>query len=240
MIKAAIEKILELKMPPIVKIGEREYSTFHLEAIENPLLKPFNITSLQGLVDYINLNRDGLKLDEWMIFVVDPREIYFCSIATELWRKREAAIKCELPETYGRFAFGHERDSEKFIIEVMTNFVDSTIRENLLKLAGNITSGNVTTSDDDGITQGVTVKSGVALKQATEIKNPFLLRPYRTFIEVEQPQSPFIFRLHNNGDRKPDLALYESDGGIWELEAAANIKKYLKDNIDNKAVAIIG
>ncbi len=53
------------------------------------------------------------------------------------------------------------------------------------------------------------------------------LRPYRTFAEVEQPASQFVFRINQNAQ----MALFEADGGKWRLEAINNIANYLKESL---------
>ena len=61
------------------------------------------------------------------------------------------------------------------------------------------------------------------------VPNPVILRPYRTFPEVEQPASSFIFRMKENDG--VCCALFEADGGAWKNEAMRNIKEYLKENL---------
>lgn len=55
--------------------------------------------------------------------------------------------------------------------------------------------------------------------------NPIVrLKPYRTFNEVDQPESEFLVRLSEGGY----VALYEADGGAWTLQARRNVADYLK------------
>lgn len=60
--------------------------------------------------------------------------------------------------------------------------------------------------------------------------NPIALRPYRTFNEVEQPESEFIFRLHEG----MTVGLFEGDGGQWRNEAIWNIAEFLKGRLADK------
>ena len=57
--------------------------------------------------------------------------------------------------------------------------------------------------------------------------NPVELAPYRTFPEVEQPISKFIFRMQEG----PRAALYEADGGAWRNKAILSIKEYLQEEL---------
>ncbi|WP_235888509.1 RusA family crossover junction endodeoxyribonuclease [Streptococcus pneumoniae] len=57
--------------------------------------------------------------------------------------------------------------------------------------------------------------------------NPVTLRPYRTFSEVEQPASLFVFRI----DKQANMALFEADGKRWVADAVGNIAAYLKEQL---------
>ncbi|MEG2294316.1 MAG: hypothetical protein RR936_08180 [Carnobacterium sp.] len=65
------------------------------------------------------------------------------------------------------------------------------------------------------------------------------MQPYRTFLEVPQPESAFIFRLDDEGR----CALFEADGGLWKNEAILNVRKYLevafKQEIEDGKINII-
>ena len=85
-------------------------------------------------------------------------------------------------------------------------------------------------SGDDGFTQTVTARAGVALVEEVKVPNPVTLRPYRTFMEVEQPPSSFVLRLRS-GDKSPNVSLHEADGGQWKLEAIRAIKAFLAEQL---------
>ena len=67
------------------------------------------------------------------------------------------------------------------------------------------------------------------------VPNPVLLKPYRTFIEVQQPESAFIFRMQDG----PRAALFEADGGAWRIEAMENIRAYLAKELKEELVEIL-
>ena len=85
---------------------------------------------------------------------------------------------------------------------------------------------------DDGVTQAVTVKKGIAAVENVTLPNPVTLRPYRTFTEVEQPASQFVFRAAEG----PEFMLVEADGGAWKHEAMQNIKKFMEFEVPGLAV----
>ena len=53
------------------------------------------------------------------------------------------------------------------------------------------------------------------------------MQPFRTFLEVEQPESVFLLRLDGNGN----VGLFEADGGVWKLEATRNISAYFEQKL---------
>lgn len=71
------------------------------------------------------------------------------------------------------------------MIVLQMNFVRTEVIDRLLQLFGNISSEEVRTSSDDGVTQQVVVKQGIKLVDWQTIPTPVLLQPYRTFPEVE-------------------------------------------------------
>ena len=58
-----------------------------------------------------------------------------------------------------------------------------------------------------------------------KVPSPADLQPYRTFLEVPQPESQFIFRINERGN----CALFEADGGLWKYHAMESIKLFLED-----------
>lgn len=61
--------------------------------------------------------------------------------------------------------------------------------------------------------------------------NPVKLTPYRTFLEVKQPASDFIFRMKQDKYDGIVCAIFEADGGAWKMEAAHRIKEYLQKEL---------
>ena len=95
---------------------------------------------------------------------------------------------------------------------------------------------------DNGISQTVTVEKGAAVKSKDAVEvNPFVrLAAYRTYTEVEQPETMYLLRV-KQGNR---IALYEADGGRWKLEAQKRVAGYLReglsDLIEDGKVVVIG
>ena len=59
------------------------------------------------------------------------------------------------------------------------------------------------------------------------VPNPVKLRPYRTFAEIEQPESSYVFRI-KDAERGPAFKLVEADGSLWRNAVMKKIKEYLE------------
>lgn len=224
-IKEAIEFLLGLNDPYITSIDGITYSDKELEpVIHNPKAQTIRMNTLTSLVDYIKAQVD--EMDEKMIVhVQSPTKVsLYSALDNERIREHLVDVVARLPEfEYGRFI-----DHERFCIGLQANFLDDkkSDRALVLKFAGTVEDGSVAQYSDDGISQKATVKTGIASKADAVVPNPVKLRPYRTFHEVQQPISEFIFRMKS--DDCVRCALFEADGGAWENVAMKNIKEYLE------------
>lgn len=85
--------------------------------------------------------------------------------------------------------------------------------------------------DDDGISQKVSVSTFVGTKDAIAPTDPILC-PYRTFVDIEQPESQFVFRSQKL-DLGVGFVLYEADGGAWKTVAMDTIRKYILEYMED-------
>lgn len=234
MIKEALQYLVKLGNVETKTVNDQWYSTERMHLIEKPTASEINLRSLSGLVDYLKANFDGNG--ELMIHVSSPTEV-LCFSPLNGDKNRNELIKASamIPS----FNFDRFLDTEDFNIKLQSCFVKNEDRDIMLKVVGNIKEEAVNAIGDDGVSQSVVAKTGVATVGNVKVPNPVELRPYRTFVEVQQPESEFIFRMQSG----PRCALFEADGGAWKLEAMKNIKTYLeaelKDEIEQKQLVVI-
>ena len=115
------------------------------------------------------------------------------------------------------------------MIAVQSNFMMTPDLEAIMKFAGNVEKRNEQTFSDDGRTQVATMNVGVASKADVIVPNPVELVPFRTFQEIEQPVSNFVFRISDKGI--PAFKIVEAEGGIWKNEAVKRIKEYFEAHL---------
>lgn len=231
MIKEALQYIVGLSEARIHNVTLPDgtiqtYSDKSMNLLKKDIPKADYITmnTLTSLIDYIKGGIDTMA-DKMIIEVESPTEVTLYSPLDDN-RKREylVNVKALLPN----FDFGTFMNQEKFCINLQSKFLDESDRALILKFAGTVEAGTVAEYGDDGITQKATIKTGIASKSDAVVPNPVRLTPYRTFLEVDQPASNFVFRIKQDKCEGIACALFEADGGAWKIEAKNNIKEYLQ------------
>lgn len=230
--KEALEYLVQLgyEEDVLVETDKGLFSKIPLTRIEFPKVDTLKVSNLTSIVDYLKSNIDDLG--DWLskkmlIQVVSPQEVKLLSpILTDEYRRdeilRAVAI---LPDNIRYDSF---IDTERFNIMLQAGFADKGDKALVLKFTGLIRDEAVKETGDDGISQAVTIKTGVASVGDAVVPNPVTLAPYRTFPEIEQVESKFIFRMQEG----PMAALYEADGGAWKNEAMKRIKDFLVENLE--------
>lgn len=244
-IKEAIEKILSLSKhtAPIqtVVIDGRTYTSAELTKVSRPLIGSIEVHNLSGIVEYLQSNFDHQL--PVIIHVISPTKVeVLTGLNGDLNRSKLIEASALLP----KISFNQYYDLESFNILLQSCFVPTNIddlindREIVLKLVGNVKDEQVMTYGDDGVSQSVSAKTGIATVENVVVPNPVHLKPFRTFVEIEQPLSAFVFRMQKG----PTAALFEADGGAWKVVAIDKIKSYfsehLADRIEAKEVVIVG
>lgn len=233
-----LDRVLELKansLPDIDRAGNL-YTTRQLHIVEPPIPVAVAVHTLGGLVDLIA----ALSLKEVFIHIESPSEVTVQSQAVNSAAKRAEYISCSVIRDTQPFTFGQFYNPEEFVIALQSKFADGGDLASLLVLASNVKQEAVTINEDDGFSQKLSASAGVHLKAATNAKPRVSLAPYRTFPEVEQPLSMFLFRARGGSPTElPKLALFEADGGKWRTEAIENIARSLRVLLGGAEVQIV-
>lgn len=191
--------------------------------------------TLQSVVDYIKQNRDRLEVSDLTVHIVSPGRVEVID-RLRVDHSRHTYLIATEPDAsseFGKFV-NRYMGIEAFIIGMQrhfrTGFGDLA---NILAVVGNISQGDVRQVEDDGITQSVTVKAGVARVGLATLPSPVMLVPKRSFPEVELSAVPFVVRVRAT-DKLPEVALYECDGDSWKVDAADKIVEFFADAFGEK------
>lgn len=224
--RTAIEKIVELGAPNIHEEYGYVYSDKHLYVLPEPHVNTLTFHTLDGLVNSLLEEYTGF-IGPLLIDVRDEETVAVYSSISRADRQRE--IPYEVRAEIVEIPFNRKLDYETMMITLKSKFVETPELLELVKLLGTITEENSATASDDGFTQTVIVRKGIMLHENKAVNPIRKLKPYRTFNEVDQPESEFLLRLSEGGG----VALYEADGGAWKLQARRNVAEYLKNSLAN-------
>lgn len=225
MIKKALEYIVGMSEPQVLEINGETYSDKGLQRIcHNPKASAIELTTLTSLVEYIRAGIDTMD-PHMIVHVFSPERIQLYSMLdSDRVREYMVEVRAQVPD----FRYGRYMDHESFLIALQSKFIPNDDRDLLMRFTGTVENGTVSQYGDDGVTQKATIRTGIASKGEAIVPNPVKLRPFRTFIEVEQPESEFVFRMRQDGDDGVECAIFEADGGAWKNAAMKNIKEYLQ------------
>ena len=237
MLKAFVEKLEKMAGPKTFEIEGKTFASQQLEEIKPAKDVPTAIR-VNGLDSICKLVRHeaekvGRKL---FVQVQTYNEVrVFSTFDDEYDRFYLYNCTADTPNvTMGRFMA-----YENAVIELRSLYIPNDDVKYLLGLLSSISKESKVTSSDNGVTQKVEARSGIALTSMVELKPRVSLKPFRTFIEVEQPESEFLLRINEDGC----IGMFPADGGVWKLEATRNVASYfeneLKDLIESGQVVVI-
>lgn len=241
MTREAMEFIQELteKAAPVHQPMEICGKTFVNERLirmdEKPMAEALTVSTLTGLMDYVTgcaedyIDMFGRKM---VFHIQDPQTVSFFTFLNGE-RKRETL--CVAKANVNEFCFGRWIDQDTFIISLQSNFEQSEDRDLIMKFAGNAMKQNEVAYADDGITQTATMKMGAASTANVQVPNPVTLKPYRTFQEVAQPETQYVFRMSDKNGIQ--FLLADASNGIWKNEAIYHIKTWIYDELQKSGVS---
>lgn len=230
--KSLIEVVREANAQKVVEVNGQSYAIDgrgDIELLADPSLpNPEQLTTLDGLIEFIQYQKPK---DVFLHVISNDRVDLLGNLNSQGHRPIFAKVKAQLPD----FEFDEYHSQEEMIIALQAQFAKTADRNIMLQVVGNLKDEAVHQMTDDGVSQQVQIRTGAASVDNTRVPNPVSLRPYRTFLEVEQPKSDFILRMHDGGQ----TALFEADAGMWRLVAKKSIKEYLEKELKNAGLTDI-
>lgn len=228
MLKELAQYIVGLSKPELVEINDKIYCDRNLHRYDYNAPEPLRFKSIQGLLEYIESDYD-YTYDNSFIHVVNYKRIEFLSPLNDD-NEREVYAICEPDEI--NIHFNQFIDRESFNIMLQTGFVENNEQREILQYIGNMSDKEVRTVADDGIKQEITIKSSTQGLIDVFIPNPVILKPYRTFVEIEPVESKFVLRLKEGGY----CALFEADGGAWKIDTMGALQTYIEDTLQGLVI----
>jgi hypothetical protein len=192
-----------------------------------PLAATLAVSTLGAVRDYLKANKDSHDVVFLSAHVVSPTVVKVIGALDDRARVRETFVTATASDLTENF-LGRFMPLEEFNIGLQIRFVDVDDRSRVLGLLSNVKSEVVKTALDDGTTQVVEARQGVALVRDVAVPNPVKLCAYRTFRDIEQPSSLYVLRVTaGKAGGFPEAGLFEADGGAWRLSAISRIHDWL-------------
>ena len=228
MLKALYEKILSTAQPILTVVENSMFcvtsdgkATELRPAIDHPDILPLN--SLDALVKMIKT--EAPRFTEAPLYITIPNHLMVqCFTQPEPTERffRQFFYEVKATDVPG-WAEKNTLGFEEAQIALRTRFQETPDTLYAMKLVSDISLGAKVIYNDNGIATTITTQKGVDLQTNEQIRPLVKLRPYRTFQEVEQPESIFLIRVSDRG-----ISFIEADGGMWKLKARETIKEFLE------------
>lgn len=231
MLKEFAQYLVSLKDNKTYDIHGDTYSDRELVRVAPHIDRParISVSSLDSIVQLVCHELDMFTNLPVFIRAEDARAVsVFTTYDDVMARDNLYRAECDVPGFRDGF-----REYEAAIIELRSRFAPGPGVDYLLDLLSRISKDNGVTTSDNGVSQTVEARQGVSLKTMVAVKPRVALRPYRTFLEVEQPESEFLLRLDDNGN----VGLFEADGGMWRQTAKASILAYFEARLSDEIKA---
>ena len=234
MLKEAIQYIQETAARPFLQSVDGHAYLFDKDGtyteIKPDLYGPETL-ELQSLDALVKMVRTEATEDDVPIYITVPTHLTvkcFSQPDPELRNQRKWYYKVYATDVPG-WESGNKLGFEEMQIALRTRFQETPDTAYALKLLSDITTGGKITFNDNGVATSVVTQKGVALQSNEAIRPIVRLRPYRTFQEIDQPESPFLIRVSERW-----ISFTEADGGMWKLIARQTIKAFLEEHLQQE------
>lgn len=210
-----------------VEIAGRQFSErpLHRVPLDPDTPKALSFYTLAAFAAYLKADPAAAGM---LVHVVTPTRVEAVGTlegADKHIRRTLAVAECQLGNPLG-FSFNTPAPMDTLNIALQTCFAPKGDVDDLRKFCASVKSTEELGLADDGVSQQVQAKSGIAAVLDTKVRNPWQLAPWRTFPEIDQPLSPYVLRFVKDGD--PRGGLYETGNAHWRTEAVANIAAWLR------------
>ena len=241
MIKEAMEWLSTIKQGKLEEIDGRKYWTMpgrQPEPIRAPGPNGLTFSSLTGLADFVENDPDKASQfsSEAFVHVVDEVTVHYVTTITPPWQERYLlAQACAEKRQLAMYRKG----LSEMILYIRTNFEEAGERTQLLDVLSAIVSDEKSQQFvDDGISQQVTVKSGVASLKRMDMPGQVCLIPLGGFGEISQPPVDYVLRLVK-GREEPEVILSPVVSPTYALDYMERIRAWLIENISRQVKVML-
>jgi hypothetical protein len=230
--------------PITARVNGREYAVTPLEdgaklgdLILPPVAAKLSVKSLTGFVDAFMADVDEFRADRFAVQVLDHETVSLISLQADEYGRRHEWLRA-VSEEKNPFPFDSYQSSENFLINLQRGFMPTDNIVELQKLASALTNESSISTQDDGLSQTLSVKQGAVTRATVNLPPRIKLFPYRTFREIDPVESEFMVRLKGEPMKMPTIALVEVDCSRWKMDTALMVKNWLVKQLPSGTVVI--
>lgn len=225
MLKEFVNRLMELAAPTIHEVDGSVYSNQQMVLVQDrkPMPSCIDLTGLDSVCKLVRNEAEHVGL-QIFIQVKDYKSV---SVFTELDEDEDRLYLYNCVADTPAVTMNRFMAYENAVIELRSLYIPNKGTEYLLQLLSSISNESKVTSSDNGVTQQVEARSGIALNSMVKVEPRVSLQPFRTFVEVAQPESEFLLRINERGE----IGFFPADGGVWKLEATRNVAAYFEDKL---------
>ncbi len=230
MLKEFIEHIQKTTQPQIVTVSGRTFAVNaegEANEIRPDIDHPYALT-LQSLDALVKLVQTEATNMEAPLYITIPNHLTvncFGQPNPNSQHHRQFYYEAKATDVPG-WGEKVEMGFEEAQIALRTRFQETNDTQYALRLLSEISTGAKITLNDNGIATTVVTKKGIDLQANEAIRPIITLKPYRTFQEIEQPESIFLIRVNTK-----NITFTEADGGMWKLKARQTVKAFLEEKL---------
>ncbi len=197
-----------------------------------------NVFSLESVLKYVVYNPDKLSISDLIIQISSYKQVLVLS-ELKNFGNRNIFLKADFLEPDKKL--NTFVDMENFLININSTFQDTQELREFIQVVSSVRDFSESKLADDGISQVASTKAGIDLVSEKKLPKLVNLTPITTFLEVEQPKRPFLFRIKKGSNNDILFALYECDGGAYKNECLENIRNFFANNegVKEKGIVII-
>jgi hypothetical protein len=244
MFESAIEYLKQrfIPQPLTLKVGAQEYKVQPgefgpqiAELIVPPAKPAVRLESLTGFIDAYNAKIDGFYPETSAIHVIDYKTVALVSLLADSNGKRQEWLRAVCTED-NPFPFNQYTDAEQFLLNLQSGFLPTENTISLQRLASALSNDSSIATQDDGMSQTVTVKQGAVTRDSIPLPPRIELLAFRTFREIDPIASEFMVRLKGEPGKLPKIGLLEIDAGRWKHDTMRLVKGWLSTSLPDAVI----
>lgn len=226
MIKQALEYLVGLGRQEVLYIDGVAYTDKPLSMVHDPEnYEGVSLTSIDGLLDMVagEINDHSTPL----LITVRYNQVRVHAAPTGPFHCRpviaSASRSADLP-------MRKEMTLEQMIPFIQTSFFRDCDQPYLLGLLSRITKESIKDIKDNGVTQVVTVRTGIDLRTEEKVRAIVTLRPDATFPVIERPEVQYLLRIDD-----PLISLRMLNDN-WTDTTAKRVLAYLREGFEARGI----